>query len=94
MSAAHHQRGTSSRPIPSIGARMKMVRTSVRLRQKDMAVVLGVSRQSLIQYECDICAPPYRVLRNACEEFAIDGSWLLLGGPSSTMLRYGKKGAV
>jgi transcriptional regulator with XRE-family HTH domain len=73
---------------------MKMVRTSVRLRQKDMAVVLGVSRQSLIQYECDICAPPYRVLRNACEEFGIDGSWLLLGGPSSTMLRYGKKGAV
>ena len=94
MSAAHHQRGTSSRPIPSIGARMKMVRTSVRLRQKDMAVVLGVSRQPLIQYESDICAPPYRVLRNACEEFGIDGSWLLLGGPSSTMLRYGKKGAV
>jgi DNA-binding XRE family transcriptional regulator len=94
MSAAQHPKAPPVRADSSIGTRMRMVRASANMRQDEMAATLGVSRQTLVQYERDNCTPPYRVLRNACKEFGIDGSWLLLGGPASTMFRSAPKGAL
>ncbi len=93
MSVREHPKTSSLRADTSIGTRMWMVRARAHLRQEELAATLGVSRQTLIQYESDNCAPPYRVLHTVCEEFGIDGSWLLLGGPSSEMFRSAPKGA-
>jgi len=94
MSVAQHLKAPPFQADSSIGSRMRIVRASAHMRQEEMAATLGVSRQTLIQYESDNCTPPYRVLRHACEEFGIDGSWLLLAGPSSTMFRSAPKGEL
>ncbi|SNS05952.1 Helix-turn-helix [Humidesulfovibrio mexicanus] len=63
--------------LDTIGGRIAFIRGE--MRQEDFAVLLGVSRMTLIRYEKGERQPDADFLKTIVAEFGVDGSWLLLG---------------
>ena len=69
-------------PPTDPGARIKLIRQTLGLSQKDFATRLGLSQSTLSQIENDHYRPSYESLIYLATELGVDCNWLLLdAGP-------------
>ena len=54
-----------------LGVKLKYLRKKSRLKQSDLAVILGVSRSQLSHYEQNFGKPSYDVLMKMCNYFGV-----------------------
>ncbi len=60
----------------SFGSRLKMLRTSKKMKQQDLAAVLGVTESAINKYETDIITPKATVMIKIFKYFAVDPDYL------------------
>ena len=65
-----------------VGNRLKKWRLKKGLTQKELAEVLGVSRQTVASWEIGRTEIPYKALKKLKEEFGLDLNWLISGKES------------
>lgn len=63
----------------TLGERLKYIENISTLNQGEFANKLGVSVQTLINYEKDRRDPPANFILNVCRIFFVGPSWLLMG---------------
>lgn len=62
-----------------LGGRIRLARIMLGMNQAQLAVELGISRQTLVGYEKGHSEPACGLLAQLCSELAIDADWLLTG---------------
>lgn len=85
MNATCHNHGIDLSPGTAVGRGLRMVRVARGMTQKQMALQLGIVRQTLIGYEKDAPEPPSSILVKTCRQFDVNSGWLLLGEVSREM---------
>lgn len=63
----------------SLGARLRLAREQTGMKLGAAAQAIGVSRDSLSDYENDITEPGAMKLKNAAEVYGTSADWLLWG---------------
>lgn len=63
----------------TLGERLKLVQQKSGLTLPDFGRQVGVSKESLINYQKDRTKPDSAVLSTICKIFSINPAWLLLG---------------
>ena len=59
-------------PISGIGEKIRTLRKQRGLKQKDVALVVGVTAGSVTQWETDVTNPSLQALNALCEFFKVD----------------------
>lgn len=62
-----------------VGKRLKAIRTTTELSQREFGKLLGVSRSAYINYEQGNRELPTGLVRFLIKEFNVDSAWLILG---------------
>jgi transcriptional regulator with XRE-family HTH domain len=65
--------------LRTLGERLKFIQKKSRKTLPDFASSLGVSRDSLINYQHNRTNPDSRFLATFCELYRVNPTWLLLG---------------
>lgn len=65
--------------MSSVGERIKQARTNKSLTQEDLAVLLGISRTSVTNYEKNNVVPSVEVLLKMCEVLQTSIDYILRG---------------
>jgi transcriptional regulator with XRE-family HTH domain len=65
--------------LRTLGERLKFIQKKSRKTLPDIARSLGVSRDSLINYQHNRTNPDSRFLSTFCELYRVNPAWLLLG---------------
>jgi len=65
--------------MQTLGERLKLIQKDSGKTLPEFARSLGVSRDSLINYQQNRTAPDSRFLSAICEKYGVNPTWLLLG---------------
>ena len=65
--------------ISTVGARLKSIRTTLKITQQEFADRIGVSRGALANYEVNRNEPIDAVITLICREFNVNEEWLRTG---------------
>jgi transcriptional regulator with XRE-family HTH domain len=63
----------------TLGERLKLVQQKSGLTLPDFGKKIGVSKESLINYQKDRTKPDSEILSTVCKIFKVNPAWLLLG---------------
>lgn len=69
----------------SIYSRIKRLRKKLKLSQSDFANKLGLSQNTIANYELGRRTPSEQVIRSICREFNVNRFWLTEGGNDDEM---------
>lgn len=58
------------------GEKIKTLRKKLKLTQSDFADKLGLSQNTIANYECDRRTPSDQVIKSICREFNVNRFWL------------------
>ncbi len=61
------------------GKKIKELRSALKLTQTDFAKKLGLSQNTIANYECDRRTPSEQVIISICREFNVSHFWLVDG---------------
>jgi transcriptional regulator with XRE-family HTH domain len=78
--------------LKTLGERIKFIQKKSGKTLPDFAQSLGVSRDSLINYQQDRTRPDSRFLSTLCELYLVNPTWLLLGEGEQVSGDEGKAG--
>lgn len=68
--------------------RIKMVRKQLKLTQKEFGEMIGVSQNSVANYEIGYRNPSAAVINNICKTFNVSYDWLKLGNDKMPAFEY------
>lgn len=68
--------------------RIKMVRKQLKLTQKEFGEMIGVSQNSVANYEIGYRNPSAAVINNICKTFNVSYDWLKLGDDTMPAFEY------
>ena len=68
---------TTTSPVWTTGDRLRKARQNAGIESRDMAIRLGVSRNTITNWEHDKTQPSLASLRVIADETGIDVAWLL-----------------
>lgn len=63
----------------TMGNRIKKVRIKLNLTQNEFAKKIGISQNTIANYECGRRIPSEQVIVSICREFNVDRDWLVDG---------------
>ena len=78
--------------MKTLGERLKLIQKKSGKTLPEFAKSLGVSRDSLINYQQNRTSPDSRLLSTLCELYQVNPTWLLLGEGKPVSGEVGKAG--
>ena len=65
--------------------RLKLIRTTLKMKQAEFGSRIGLSQNTIANYECGRRALTEQTIKSICREFNVNYKWLVYGGSDDEM---------